>query len=67
MINQLLIYLVSISILTIILIFINRVIYYTEHSNKPKPKQKPRPTLTIIKNNVHPEKKFYWGNHEFVN
>ena len=69
MINQILIYLVSISILTIILIFINRVIYYTENTNIPKPthKRKHKPNLTRIKDNVHPEKKFYWGNHEFEN
>ena len=75
MINQLLIYSISISMLVIILVFINRVIYYsdrnyniptTKHPIKPTTTSsyKPKPTANLILNNVHPEKKFYWANNE---
>lgn len=70
MIQQLLIYCISISILVIVLIFINRVIYYKKHIEETK---KPKPTVKMlhlsnrINNNVHPEKKFFWANNEKIN
>lgn len=67
MINQILLYLISISILVIILIFINRVIYFNKNVNTTKIKPtstKYIPTANLINNNVHPEKKYYWANNE---
>jgi len=66
MINQMLIYSVSISMLVIILIFINRVIYYSERvdSTSSPSTTRYKPTAKFINNNVHPEKKYYWSNNE---
>ena len=69
MIQQLLIYCISISILVIILIFINRVISFKNEKIKvlPKTTSKKLKLPNLINNNVHPEKKFYWANNEKIN
>lgn len=64
MINKILIYTISITILLLILLFINRIINYknkttttTQHPKELRP--------IIISNSI--EDQFYWGNDEMKN
>ena len=68
MINKLLVYLVSICIIVIVIVFINRVIFYRsknilQHSTTKRKKK----LLPKIIDEINPEKKFFFGNHESIN
>jgi hypothetical protein len=64
MINKILVYTVSISILLGVLIIINRVINF-KHKQSPTTLKQKKLLPKIIDNTV--ENQFYWGNDEIIN
>ena len=66
MINKILIYTVSITILLLILLFINRIINYKKNKTTTTTTQHPKELRPIIISNSI-EDQFYWGNDEMKN
>jgi hypothetical protein len=66
MINKILIYTISITILLLILLFINRIINYKKNKTTTTTTQHPKELRPIIISNSI-EDQFYWGNDEMKN
>ncbi len=66
MINKILIYTFSITILLLILLFINRIINYKKNKTTTTTTQHPKELRPIIISNSI-EDQFYWGNDEMKN
>lgn len=65
MINKILIYTISITILLLILLFINRIINYKKNKTTTTTQHPKELRPIIISNSI--EDQFYWGNDEMKN